>query len=41
MTIQELINRLEQVEDKTKVVKEGNTGEVITNIFEFDTCIYI
>ena len=41
MTVQELIDRLEQIEDKTKEVKDGEYGDSINDIFEFDTCIYV
>ncbi|WP_304427676.1 hypothetical protein [Romboutsia ilealis] len=41
MTVQELIDRLEQIEDKTKEVKEGECGYPIDDVFEFDTCIYL
>lgn len=40
MTVQELIDRLEQIEDKTKEVKEGEYGYSIEGVIEFDTCIY-
>lgn len=41
MTVQELIDRLEQIEDKSKEVKDGEYGCPIEDIFEFDTCIYL
>ncbi len=41
MTVQELIERLEQIEDKTKEVREGECGYPIDDVFETDTCIYI
>ena len=41
MTVQELIDRLEQIEDKSKEVKDGEYGCTIKGIFEFDTCIYL
>ena len=41
MTVQELIDRLEMIEDKTKQVKDGEYGDLIEDVFEFDTCIYL
>lgn len=41
MNVQELIDRLEQVEDKTKEVIDSEYGGSINDIFEFDTCVYI
>lgn len=41
MTVKELIERLERIEDKTKEVKDGEYGDIIEEIFEFDHCVYI
>ena len=41
MTVQELIDKLEQIEDKTKEVKDADYGSSIEDIFEFDTYIYL
>jgi hypothetical protein len=41
MTVQELIHLLEQIEDKTKEVRDGEYGDSIEGIFESDTCVYI
>lgn len=41
MIVQELIDKLEQIEDKTKEVKDGEYGDTIEEIFEFDHCVYI
>ena len=41
MTVQELIEWLEQIEDNTKEVREGEYGYPIDDMFETDTCIYL
>ena len=41
MTVQELIERLEQIEDKTKEVGDGEYGDSIEYIYEFDDGIYL
>lgn len=41
MTVQELIQTLEQIEDKTKEVRYGEYGDSVEDIFEFDTCVCI
>lgn len=41
MTVQELIERLEQIEDKTKEVRECEYGYPIDDVSETDTCIYL
>ena len=41
MTVQELIDRLEQIKDKTKEVKDSEYGDAIEDVFEFDDCVYL
>lgn len=41
MTVQELIERLEQIEDKTKEVREGECGYPIDDVLETDICVYL
>lgn len=41
MTVQELIERLEQIEDKTKEVRESEYGYTIDDVLETDICVYL
>lgn len=41
MTVKELIDRLQQIEDKTKEVKDGEYGTPIEMVCEFDECVYL
>ena len=41
MTVQELIDRLEQIEDKAKEVRDSEYGNEIDYIYEFETYIYL
>ena len=41
MTAQELIERLEQIEDKTKEVRESECGYPIDDVLETDICVYL
>ena len=41
MTVQELIERLEQIEDKTKEIRESEYGYPIDDVLETDICVYL